>query len=102
MQRTRFIYELQANDDRRAVRKERSSVFVWTPIKRRENNSPKIGRGGIELDRYVESLAHFPARANDLACDPLVCASMFEHKTRVHRQTLLHHDQCAVRADALR
>lgn len=50
----------------------------------------------------MKSFAHFPAGANDLTGDTFVRADMFEYKTCVHGQALLHHNQRAVRADALR
>jgi hypothetical protein len=103
MQRERFIYELKSVCGVRSFcLKSPELVFVGAPIERRKNNSPKLRRRRIKLKGNVKSFAHLPASANDLARDALARTGVLQHEPSSDGQALLHHNQGALRADALR
>jgi hypothetical protein len=67
------------------------------PIGRRERDSPEIGLGRIELDRYVETVGHSSGGAYDLAGNPFFGVAMLEYQARVEREALLHNHERALR-----
>lgn len=72
------------------------------PIGRWERDSPEIGLGRIELDRYVAAVGHSSGGTYDLAGNPFFGVAMLEHQARVDCEVLLHRDERTVGIHAQR